>query len=1040
MPNMKKILFLCLFLLSGFAHLAYSQDIAAHFKNYTTKDGLPANKVNCVLQAKNGFIWYGTDNGLAKFDGKHFTYYTNNVNKPNSVSSNIITALFEDEQKNIWIGTYEAGLNVFNIKTKKFTQFKQEDKENKLPDNRVMAIFKHPFKKDFVLVSLHFFGLVEIDLKTNKITPWEIKLPNGQKDLFGQNIINDVKFIPNQTNYLWITTNLGLLKYNYQTREGQFIYCNNKTPNQKYDILNNTFRTIELEGDSVVWLSSWGGGILKYLPKTKKWQQFLYDKSLPKSGGKNIVKNIITKSKTEFWVATQDNGFGSFDKKTGMYHFFEHQSEMDYSISEGKMSYNIYQDKDRGIWVMMNSGLGYLHPKNQISKRIYIPKPRLTTAKNLLGFTSALSIQNGNKILVTFEEGDGLYLFDAEYNYLQTIILPKQGNKSASLFNLTKGANPSVYFNSIEGNVYSIDENTLEIKELSVTLPNQNVQILSLSYIQNKLFIGLYTHGVAVFDGNSTSYINQDMGLISDLRIYKALEDVNHNIWFATDRGFSIYNPKTKKFKNYGPEQDISYKVISSINTDQNGDVWLASITGNIFVFSPKNNYQMIRKFIAGVNYPNQLNYSLNFSGNNTLWISNKTGFLRINVKDNNYSIYNQSNGVISNLNPQDYLIINQNQLLIPGIQYFDVLNVSRLEDVGLGKPKLTGIFLLNKEIEESDLSLLNYIQNNLTLQLSSFNYQNPENINYYYKLNKDNWQLANNATLNFANLKPDNYTLYYKSVNTLNQQESSMSSLKFKIKPPFWLTWWFALICGLIIMLVLTLAYQWRLKQIQKQNSLKVRYEKETANLKMTALRTQMNPHFLFNSLSAIKLLILKNESTSASQYLTKFSHLLRSILAYSQEETISLEQELNLSLNYIEIENLRLGDKMEFIFQKDEDIDFEAIKVPPLLLQPYLENAIWHGLMPLSKNGVLTLQLKKYPNYILICITDNGIGRTKSGEIAQSNPVKNKSFGVDITRKRIELFSDKYTHITEETVDVLNSLNQASGTQVILKINTSS
>ena len=1036
---MKRFLLFWILLLFILANCTFGQSIAAHFKNYTTKDGLLSNKVNCVLHAKNGFIWFGTNNGLAKFDGQHFTYYNNQINNSNSISSDIVTALFEDVEENIWIGTYEGGLNKFDLKTKKIKRFKQDDLKNKLPDNRVMAIFKHPFKKNFIVVSLHFFGLIEIDLKTNQITPWKIKLDNGQKnELFGQNIINDIKQIPNLPQYLWITTNRGLLKYNYQTKKGHFIYFKGKKPTSSLDNLNNIFRSIVLESDSVLWISSWGGGILKYDPKSNRWTQYLSDKSLPKSGGKNIIKNIISKSKNEFWIASEDQGFGVFNKISGSFRFFEHQSETDNSIIEGKTCYNIYQDYKKGIWVMMNSGLSYLYPEYQISKRVFIPNPKLTTAGNLIGFTSAVPIQKDSKILIGFEEGDGLYLFDKKYNYIKTIRLPKQGNKSASIFNLVKGQNGKIYFNTVNNEVFVIDENTLEIALVPVNLPNSSAQILTLSYLQNKLFLGFYAEGVAIYDGKKTVFLNQNSGLVTDLRIYTIVEDIKKNIWFGTDRGFSIYSPKSNVFKNFTPKQDISYKVIPTIKVDSQQNVWVVSAQGNIHVFSPKNNYQIVREFRAGFNYPNQFNYQLNFSDSNNLWVSNRAGFLRFNLSNNNFDCYNQTNGLLSILNPQQHTIINKNQLIIPGRGYFDIINTSLLQSENVNSPKLTGVFLIDKNVEIAALSQLDYTQNNLKFQLSSFNFHNPDVIDYYYKLNNDNWQRANNATLNFANLRPDTYSLRFKSVNKLNNQESTVQTLNFRISPPFWLTWWFTLICFLLIAILLWLIYRWRLKQIEKQNLLRIQFEKETGNLKMTALRTQMNPHFLFNSLSAIKLLILKNENHSASQYLTKFSHLLRSILAYSQEETITLSQELALSLNYIEIENLRLGDKMKFEFRNDENINLDEVYVPPLLLQPYLENAIWHGLMPLDKDGILKLEVIKQINFIEINIIDNGIGRKKSHENAQLNPVKIKSFGVDITRKRIELFSNKYTEITEETTDVLNSSNQIDGTHVKLKIYT--
>ena len=158
-------------------------------------------------------------------------------------------------------------------------------------------IILRPVEYDASLIKMkEFFEpfSMEIDLKTNQITPWKIKLDNGQNELFGQNIINDIKQIPNLPQYLWITTNRGLLKYNYQTKKGHFIYFKGKKPTSSLDNLNNIFRSIVLESDSVLWISSWGGGILKYYPKSNVWTQYLSDKSLPKSGGKNIIKNIIS--------------------------------------------------------------------------------------------------------------------------------------------------------------------------------------------------------------------------------------------------------------------------------------------------------------------------------------------------------------------------------------------------------------------------------------------------------------------------------------------------------------------------------------------------------------------------------------------------------------------------------------------------------------------------------------------------------------------------------------------------------------------------
>lgn len=1029
------LFFFLLFAVHSTNHL-YGQNLASHFKNYTVRDGLPANKTNCVLHAKNGFIWIGTDNGLAKFDGLHFTYYNHDVKDKNSVASDVITALYEDLDGDIWIGTYEAGLDKYSIKANTFTHFTKQNKRNELADNRVINIIKHPYKNDFILVSLHFKSLAEINIKTNIITPWQINLENANEKLFGQDIISDVKKVPNENDKLWISTNRGLFKYDYQKKTAKPYYFQNIIPKTPETTINNIFREIILEGDSIIWMASWAGGIIKFEPKIGKWTQFLYDSSKPISGGKNIVKNIIKKNDNEFWVATEDKGFGVFDKVKGTFSFYSHQYQIDNSIPEGIRCLNIYQDFNKGIWAMMNSGLSYLYPNHQISKRIYIPELKLTTAKNLTGFKCAIPIQNGNKILVGFEEGDGIYVFDKYYKLEQILNLPNQGNKSASIYDFIKGNNGEIYFYKGNTDVYSINEQTLAITKVSINIPFKDYQIYSINYIQNKLYLGLDKYGVAVFDGKKTEMLNQEDGLVSVLRVYKILNDNYNHIWFATDRGFSIYNPTTKKFKNYNENQNSSFKVISNLQTDNNGLVWVISLTGDIYIFSPKENYKIKKELISGIDFPKQLNYRVRFDGLNNAWISNRNGFLRYFIENKKIDIINNTNGLQTDKSTSTFSLINKNQLLIAGSNYFDVLNTTEFKRTPVAKPIITGVFLLDRAIIEKKLESLTYLENNVSIQLSNFNFENPESVKYYYRFENQDWIEAKKGTINFANLKPDNYKIEFKAINILNNESSLINEFSIKIKPPFWLSWWFYVLIAFALIAILYIIYNWRMDQINRENKLKVAYEKETANLKMTALRTQMNPHFLFNSLSAMKLLIMKEENVAASQYLTKFSHLLRSILEYSQEETITLEKELEISLNYIEVENLRLNEKMEFKLKVDANIELDNIKIPPLLLQPYLENAIWHGIMPLQSKGLLSVSIELIAQQLIIKITDNGVGREKSAKQAQVNPIKSKSYGIAITRKRMELYSEAYQLLTEETLDLLDNQHQIIGTQVVIKL----
>lgn len=215
---------------------------------------------------------------------------------------------------------------------------------------------------------------------------------------------------------------------------------------------------------------------------------------------------------------------------------------------------------------------------------------------------------------------------------------------------------------------------------------------------------------------------------------------------------------------------------------------------------------------------------------------------------------------------------------------------------------------------------------------------------------------------------------------------------------------------------------------------------EKKVLSLEQNMLRSQMNPHFLFNSLNSIKLYIINNDKKNAVHYLNKFSKLVRRILEGSSLKEISLAEELETAELYLNIENIRFSDEINFEVDIAKDIDTEQVKIPSLVLQPFLENAIWHGLS--SKEGEKRIWLKVY-NYdkyhIAIDIIDNGVGRNASQKIKENRVLKRKSVGIDITTERLANFSKDYQNDFEVAIeDLSDNSGVASGTKITLKIPT--
>lgn len=233
---------------------------------------------------------------------------------------------------------------------------------------------------------------------------------------------------------------------------------------------------------------------------------------------------------------------------------------------------------------------------------------------------------------------------------------------------------------------------------------------------------------------------------------------------------------------------------------------------------------------------------------------------------------------------------------------------------------------------------------------------------------------------------------------------------------------------------------YRYQMNQFKAREKMKTAFEKKLAHVEMSALLAQMNPHFLFNSLNSIESYIVSNQTKAAAQYLNNFSRLMRLILQHSRSDYISLKEEINALELYLEMEHIRFKDKFQYGIYIARDLDTNAIDIPPMLIQPYVENAIWHGLMhkPDRSNGMLVLEISRKDNYLYCVIEDNGIGREKAQAIvAKKTTPRKRSMGMAITKDRMKIMSQLYNFNTEVKVtDLYRKDGEARGTRVELFI----
>jgi tetratricopeptide (TPR) repeat protein len=298
----------------------------------------------------------------------------------------------------------------------------------------------------------------------------------------------------------------------------------------------------------------------------------------------------------------------------------------------------------------------------------------------------------------------------------------------------------------------------------------------------------------------------------------------------------------------------------------------------------------------------------------------------------------------------------------------------------------------------------------------------------FYKEAKKYEEQITNNLNLRYVN----DMILRYESEKRASQLETlakENETVRLKLRKNRTML----LISGIGLALLAGILYI-LYRQYQLNN------EKKLLTLEQTMLRSQMNPHFLFNSLNSIKLYIINNEKKNAVHYLNKFSKLVRKILEASSQREIPLAEELETVELYMNIENIRFSNEINFKIKVDETLDVHTIRIPSLILQPFLENALWHGLS--SKDGEKNIVLevmKAQEGFIKISIIDDGVGRDAAEKIKQGKVLKRKSVGIDITKERLANFSKDYQNSFHvEIIDVYDDSNNPSGTKIVLHIPT--
>jgi hypothetical protein len=492
-------------------------------------------------------------------------------------------------------------------------------------------------------------------------------------------------------------------------------------------------------------------------------------------------------------------------------------------------------------------------------------------------------------------------------------------------------------------------------------------------------------------------------------------------IWFSTlEKGMGMFNMLTKNnsFFEYlkKPAEDNMVYPIKTFSRKSANEFFVAVADSLPAVFNTSTGeYSFINDTIFYKTANNTTDIKADVLGN--LYISKGGGFyISKNWMQNNSTSFKTDSSLYGPF---------VRDIILNGIRYNS-------------RHEFYGRYESLKEID------LKYDERNIEIYYSCRGI-NQDSVVYAWKMDPFNneWQVTPYSVfgdemnmINFDNLKPGTYTLRIKARSGSQPWLKKEVQLMIIIAPPFWQTWWFwmSVIAG--ISLLIFIIVKWRVNAVRKQERLKAKHEKELLELEAKALRAQMNPHFIFNCMNSIKALVQKKEEDKAINYLTTFSKLIRTIFQNSDKREITLFDEIETCKLYAQLESMRFGKKFSYHFNIDETIDLKSVQVPALIIQPFIENAIWHGIMPKEDGGMLTVSITKKEEAVYCIIDDDGIGREMSKQYKfKAEASTHQSKGVHLTQSRLDLNNAlNQRNAALEIIDKKDVNGNSLGTKVVL------
>lgn len=1011
------------------------------FRHLNQSDGLLHNEVFSIVQDGKGFIWIANSNGLQRYDGSRFIDYPEMLSNPDEGLAYGIEMYADKKNNLLW---FTHGTNIKKMELNR-NQFSVYDNKKLLKESSLsLTTYRGP---DNQVWNLGLNTLSCYDSTTNKsiLSFLTVLPPNAHRTSY---IATDT--ISNMT---WVG---GLSELYLFDKKNKTVYSQNYNPSNHpllqlsfYGTTERSSRLVMIDSRQNIWITTWGDKLYKYNEATKKIKVYSLSAIKTKQEGRKVsaasplINCILEDDNHTIWIGTENAGLLRYNNEKDNFDYCITQERDAESIWYDYKIFSLFQDKEQNIWVGTDKGINIFNPYRQYFRYLRHEKNNpLSISKSEI--TSFIQAPNGDMFIGTW--GGGLAIYDSKFVFKKNILFNGPADKNF-IWSFLQADNNTIWIGCQFGwlLVYNITTGVAQSMH-PAELQGSTIRCMEKDDKGNVWF-GLHNGKISKWDRRQEKFFSYSAGPLDNLTRADAVTNIfidrSQQCWVSTEAGFKQFNLEKRTYdftwvSDKNNVNSLSGKACRGIEEYNDSILLIGTIYGGLNFFNKRTKTFSHLTIADGL--PSNNIYAIKKGTGDNIWFTTDYGLYKFDPAQKKTISYSMDRGVISSsfIAGRFYTLQDGQWLtftIAEAVRFFP----HKVEHQDNRRPKIeiTGFKLFDKPVSIDSLLFenkpvrLSYKENFFTVEFAALNFSNLYQTNYYHRLSGVDQDWVHGGTNRFANytdLQPGEYTFAVKAEN--GNSSGNSTSFKIIIAPPFWKTWWFISIILLCIFFLIYLLVKWREKNIKAM----YRMNEQLSKAKLEALRSQMNPHFIFNCINSIDGLIQSNDKYHATVYLNKFAKLIRNILDSSKQNTVTLSKDLDTLKLYIELEQLRHENKFTAEIKADDVLLQDDYKVPPLIIQPFVENAILHGIRyRTDNNGKLSVLVFKQDDYLQYIIEDNGVGRNTFNSLLQKEKI---SYGIDMSNDRVKLFNNE----EKASVQIIDLFEKGSpvGTkvEVLLKI----